>query len=106
MDIEQELFELPQKVSMIILHLYIVVKLRRDASQERVSYNKEVQTMAYEEESKAAGPSEGEIRERILREREAAEAERIKELDELSEQLDKEIEMEIRGSLAAYDTKY
>ena len=41
-------------------------------------------------------PTEEEIRERIQKERDA-EAERIKELEELSEQLDKEIEMEIRG---------
>lgn len=43
---------------------------------------------------------EEEIRERILKEREAAEAERIardKELEEESIQLDKEIEQEIRG---------
>lgn len=50
-----------------------------------------------DEEEKAAAPSEEEMRERILRERDVAEAERIKELEELSEQLDKEIEMEIRG---------
>ncbi|KAI0084486.1 WD40-repeat-containing domain protein [Irpex rosettiformis] len=75
-DIEQELFELPQK--------------------ERVSYNKEVQTMSFDEDEKAQGPSEEEIRERVLKEREAAEAERLKELEELSEQLDKEIEIEIR----------
>lgn len=65
--------------------------------QERVSYNKEVQTMTFEEEEEAAVPSEEEIRERIIRERDAAEAERVKELEELSEQLDKEIELEIRG---------
>lgn len=77
-DMEQELFELPQK--------------------ERVIYNKEVQTMAFEEESSTA-TSEEEIRQRLLREREVAEAERAqreKELEEESVQLDKEIEAEIR----------
>ncbi|GJE91137.1 WD40 repeat domain-containing protein [Phanerochaete sordida] len=77
-DMEQELFELPQK--------------------ERVIYNKEVQTMAFDDESSTA-PAEEEIRQRVLREREAAEAERAqreKELEEESVQLDKEIEAEIR----------
>ena len=67
--------------------------------QERVIYNKEVQTMAFEDESSTAA-SEEEIRQRILREREAADAERAqrdKELEEESVQLDKEIEQEIRG---------
>ncbi|KAI0629159.1 dynein intermediate chain [Trametes polyzona] len=76
-DIEQELFELPQK--------------------ERVIYNKEVQTMDIESEPEAV--SEEEIRERILREREAAEAERIaheQELEAESKQLDEEIAQEIR----------
>ncbi|KAI0644189.1 dynein intermediate chain [Trametes meyenii] len=76
-DIEQELFELPQK--------------------ERVIYNKEVQTMEVETEPVAA--SEDEIRERLLREREAAEAERIaheQELEAESKQLDEEIAQEIR----------
>ena len=52
--------------------------------------------MAFDEEPSAAA-SELEIRERILREREAAEAERVqrdKELEEESVQLDKEIEQE------------
>ena len=54
--------------------------------------------MAFEEEEgKAFAPSEEEIRERILKERETAEVERMKQLEELSEQLDKEIELEIRG---------
>ncbi|THH27383.1 hypothetical protein EUX98_g6803 [Antrodiella citrinella] len=76
-DVEQELFELPQR--------------------ERVTYNKEIQTMEAEVEN--TGPLEEEIRERINREHEAAEAERIareKELEEESIQLDKEIEQEIR----------
>ena len=62
-------------------------------------YNKEVQTMAFEEEP-IVSPSEEEIRQRLIHEREAAEAERAQrdmELDEESVQLDKEIEQEIRG---------
>ncbi|KZT27753.1 dynein intermediate chain [Neolentinus lepideus HHB14362 ss-1] len=76
-DVEQELFELPQK--------------------ERVIYNKEVQTMSIETE-----PSldiEEEIREQILREKEReleAERARAKELEDESVKLDKEIEQEIR----------
>ncbi|CAL1714970.1 unnamed protein product [Somion occarium] len=76
-EVEQELFELPQK--------------------ERVTYNKEVQTMTSESETET--PSEDDIRERILREREVAEAERLekeKQLEEESARLDKEIEQEIR----------
>ncbi|RXW20680.1 hypothetical protein EST38_g5183 [Candolleomyces aberdarensis] len=75
-DMEQELFELPQK--------------------ERVIYNKEVQTTAVEEHS--AQDYEEEIRQRILREREA-EAEKLaqeKELEEENVKLDQEIEQEIR----------
>ncbi|KAF5338661.1 hypothetical protein D9611_012804 [Ephemerocybe angulata] len=75
-DMEQELFELPQK--------------------ERVIYNKEVQTTAVDEE-----PSqdwEDEIRRRIMQERELADAEkaREKELEEENVKLDQEIEQEIR----------
>ncbi|KAF8223518.1 WD40 repeat-like protein [Tricholoma matsutake] len=75
-DVEQELFELPQK--------------------ERVIYNKEVQTTAAETE-----PSidyEEELRQRIIREREveAERAARDKELEEESVKLDEEIEQEIR----------
>ncbi|PPQ79682.1 hypothetical protein CVT25_003256 [Psilocybe cyanescens] len=75
-DIEQELFEYPQK--------------------ERVIYNKEVQTTSIE-----TGPSadyEAEIRQRIAKEREieVERAARDKELDEESVKLDQEIEQEIR----------
>ncbi|KAG9016699.1 hypothetical protein FRB90_002454 [Tulasnella sp. 427] len=75
-DVEQELFELPQK--------------------QRVVYNREVQTT--EIETEPTGPSEEEIRQRILQEQEA-ERERIrqeKEFEEQSRQLDKEIEEELR----------
>ncbi|THH01051.1 hypothetical protein EW026_g1558 [Hermanssonia centrifuga] len=77
-DVEQELFELPQK--------------------ERVIYNKEVQTMDLDEDTDG-DQAEEETRQRVIREREAAEAERAardKELEEESVQLDKEIEQEIR----------
>ncbi|KIY52881.1 dynein intermediate chain [Fistulina hepatica ATCC 64428] len=75
-DVEQEVFELPQK--------------------ERVIYNKEVQTVDVEEETPHVADEE-EIRQRILKEREV-EAERIRdeELEAESVQLDKEIEQEIR----------
>ncbi|KIM56500.1 hypothetical protein SCLCIDRAFT_17183 [Scleroderma citrinum Foug A] len=75
-DVEQELFELPQR--------------------ERVIYNKEVQTTAVEVD--APEYSVEDIRLQIQREREL-EAERVareKELEEESIQLDKEIEHEIR----------
>lgn len=52
----------------------------------------------------ATPSNEEEIRQRVLREREQAEAERAreKELEEESVQLDKEIEQEIRGSFTAH----
>lgn len=55
--------------------------------------------MAFDDDE-TAGPSEEDLRQRVLREREAAETERTsrdKELEEESVQLDKEIEEEIRG---------
>lgn len=67
--------------------------------QERVVYNKEVQTTAVETDSQAI--DENEIHDRFLRERDL-EAERVardKELEEESVQLEKEIEQEIRGRL-------
>lgn len=69
--------------------------------QERVLYNKEVQTRDLGEENDAdAAQAEAELRERILRER-LAEAEsaaaREKELDEESVRLEKEIEADIQG---------
>ncbi|GBE86492.1 Dynein intermediate chain 1 [Sparassis crispa] len=75
-DVEQELFELPQK--------------------ERVIYNKEVQTVELESEP-LVFPEQ--LLERIQREREAAEAEHAahdKELEEESVKLEQEIEQEIR----------
>ena len=69
--------------------------------QERVLYNKEVQTRDLSEENDAnTAQAEAELRERILRER-LAEAEsaaaREKDLDEESIRLEKEIEADIRG---------
>ena len=71
------------------------------AVQERVIYNKEVQTTVFEVEP--SPEYEAELRQRIAREREAAEVERIardKELEEESVKLDEEIEQEIRGELS------
>jgi dynein intermediate chain len=65
--------------------------------QEKVIYNKEVQTTPIATEP--SGPSEAEIRLRIQREHEYEKAMREKELDEISVQLDKEIEEEIRGTM-------
>jgi len=70
--------------------------------QERVLYNKEVQTRDLGEENDTdAAQAEAELRERILRER-LAEAEsaaaREKELDEESVRLEEEIEADIRGN--------
>ncbi|KAG8881574.1 hypothetical protein FRB97_009408 [Tulasnella sp. 331] len=76
-EVEQELFELPQK--------------------QRVIYNKGTQTKA-EVATEPIGPSEYDIRQQILQEQEA-ERERIRletELEEQAHRLDKEIENEIR----------
>lgn len=64
-------------------------------AQERVIYNKEVQTAEISIE--VTGPSEDEIRQRITHEVEAERAARDKELEEEAIKLDKEIEEEIRG---------
>lgn len=66
--------------------------------QERVIYNKEVQTTAIETETPTF--DEDELRQRIYREKDV-EAERVardKELEEESVKLEKEIEQEIRGA--------
>lgn len=69
-------------------------------TQERVLYNKEIQTSSFVE----TGPSpdyEAELRQRITREREVEEAERLSQEDALeaeSVKLDHEIEREIRGA--------
>lgn len=69
------------------------------AEQERVTYNKEIQTTDIPTE--ASIPPEEELRQRILREREteaAEQAARDKQLEEESVQLDHEIAQEIRGT--------
>ena len=63
--------------------------------QERVVYNKEVQTAAMDEES---GPSIEELRQQLRQEyEEAQQLQKDKELEEEAAKLDKEIEEEIRG---------
>ena len=66
--------------------------------QERVIYNKEVQTTAIETERSVN--YEEELRQRIYKERdiEVERAARDKELEEESVKLDEEIEQEIRGT--------
>jgi len=94
-DIQQELFELPQRVrcSLLSRHLSLTVLYL----QERVTYNKEIQTADLESDTGAT--SDEEVREPITREREATvEPERgLERLEEESATLDREIEEEIRG---------
>lgn len=81
--------------------LHIECHATNPVRQERVLYNKEVQTRDLGEEKDAdAAQAEAELRERILRERLAeveSAAAREKELDEESVRLEKEIEADIRG---------
>jgi len=69
--------------------------------QERVLYNKEIQTTSTETETSRA--EEDELRQRALRERErevdAERAARERELEQESVQLDKEIEAVMHGRL-------
>jgi dynein intermediate chain len=93
-DIEQEVYELPQKVrNFVEINIGVVFIV----IQERVIYNKEVQTSAIETDS--LDDYEEEIRRRILKEQDAEveQAARDRELEEESVQLEKEIEREIRG---------
>jgi dynein intermediate chain, cytosolic len=93
-DIEQEVFEFPQKVrNFVRINLGVVFTV----IQERVIYNKEVQTSAVETDS--LDVYEEEIRRKILKEQDAEieQAARDRELEEESVQLEKEIEREIRG---------
>ncbi|KZP26626.1 WD40 repeat-like protein [Athelia psychrophila] len=73
-DINQELYELPQK--------------------ERIMYSRDVQTTAIETDTPP--PEEEDLRERVMRDLESERVARDKEIDEESVQLDKEIEQEIR----------
>jgi dynein intermediate chain len=67
--------------------------------QQKVIYNKEVQTA--EVETEPTGPTEEELRARIRQEEEAEwerqRAEKEQELEEEARKLEKEIEDEIRG---------
>lgn len=69
--------------------------------QQKVIYNKEVQTA--EIETEPTGPTEEELRARIRQEEEAEwerlRAERDQELEEEARKLDREIEEEIRGKV-------
>lgn len=71
-------------------------------AQERVTYNKEIQTADLESDSSSS--SDGEVREPIFRERETTvEPEQMLErLEEESAILDREIEEEIRGLSAFF----
>jgi dynein intermediate chain len=68
--------------------------------QERVIYNKEVQTTEVETESIRQQEDEKDVRQRTTRDAEA-EAEQLareKELEEESAKLDRELEQEIKGA--------
>lgn len=81
---------MPQKVSAAhISRHYLTI------AKERVVYNKEVQTAAFDEET---GPTLEELREQLRQEYEhAQQAQKDKELEEEVAKLDKEIEQEIHG---------
>lgn len=95
-DIEQDLFEIPRKVTRLVVRCQLY---RSTLFQERVTYDKDVQTADVLIETR--GPSEDEIRQQILREKdtEAEKLAREKELEEENAKLEKEIEQEIRGAL-------
>lgn len=99
-DVQQELFELPQRVCCFLRPT--VFQLTCRLAQERVTYNKEIQTADLESDS--GSTSDGEVREPILRERETTvEPERtLERLEEESATLDREIEEEIRGMSAFF----
>ena len=67
--------------------------------QERVTYDKDVQTAEAANEEESLPNKEEEIRQQILREKEAEEEmlAKEKELEEENERLEKELEEEIRG---------
>ena len=101
-DVEQELFELPQMVFHNVLVSVSWADMRLPL-QERVIYNKEVQTMAVETE--VPHDYEEQLRQRIYRERDI-EADRIardKALEEESVKLEQEIEQEIRGTYSTLE---
>lgn len=74
--------------------------------KERVTYDKDVQTM--EVQTEPSFPDEEEIRQRITREKEA-EAERLakeREFEAENEKLEQEIRQEIRGTIFAFCSAY
>jgi dynein intermediate chain len=89
-DVEQELFVMPQKVCTIRhIHLFLT------SLKERVVYNKEVQTTPLDEDT---GPTLEQLREQLRQEFEhVQQTQKDKELEEEAAKLDKEIEAEIRG---------
>jgi len=78
-------------------HFQQYFRLTCRLAQERVTYNKEIQTADLESDS--GSTSDGELREPIFRERDTTvEPERaLERLEEESATLDREIEEEIRG---------
>jgi dynein intermediate chain len=83
--------------------LYVSAALRigkLTCFQERVIYNKEVQTTEVETEPIRQPEDEKDLRQRITREAEveAEQLAREKELEEESAKLDRELEQEIKGS--------
>lgn len=93
-DIEQELFELPKKVR----NAYNGGLSADDLTQERLTYDKDVQTAAIETDSSDADEDEAPDRTQREQDLAAEQLARDKALEEESEQLEKEIEQEIRGS--------
>jgi dynein intermediate chain len=91
-DVQQELFEFPQRVRWFLsraANTLLTVGL-----QERVTYNKEIQTADIEPDTRST--SNDDFREHVTRERElTVDPERA--LEEESAILDREIEEEIRG---------
>ena len=89
-DVEQELFVMPQKVcTMTHIHLFLT------SLKERVVYNKEVQTTEFDDDT---GPTLEQLREQLRQEFEhVQQTQKDKELEEEAAKLDKEIEAEIRG---------
>ena len=81
----------------MLLPIPLVLTANSSYSQERVTYNKEIQTADIESDTSTA--SDEEVREPVFRDRETTvDPERILErLEEESAILDREIEEEIRG---------
>jgi dynein intermediate chain, cytosolic len=89
-DVEQELFVMPQKVWTIRnIHLFLT------SLKEHIVYDKEVQTAPIDDDT---GPTLEQLREQLRQEYEhVQQTQKDKELEEEAAKLDKEIEAEIRG---------